>query len=126
MPTRDEIVKALRHISNDKNMEKTYGGGAIQKKDALCKAADLIEQQARQIKQLTESLLLANVNFEHAKRERDAAIADIEKLMSEVGLKCWEACEFCGMHDDDECIRNQPKGKCKAKWRGVGCKSNVD
>ena len=53
------------------------------------------------------------------KAERDAAVADIEKLMREVGLQCWEACEFCGMYDDDECIRNQPKGKCKAKWRGV-------
>ena len=32
MPTREEIVKALRHISNDKNMEKTYGDGVTQKR----------------------------------------------------------------------------------------------
>lgn len=64
--------------------------------------------------------------IEQLKRERDAAIADIEKLMSEVGLQCWEACEFCGMYDDDECIRNQPKGKCKAKWCGVSSENNVN
>lgn len=66
-------------------------------------------------------------DYAQVKRERDASIADIEKLMSEVGLQCWEACEFCGMYDDDECIRNAPhKGQCKTKWRGAGDKPHVD
>lgn len=66
--------------------------------------------------------------YAQVKCERDAAIADIEKLMSEVGLQCWEACEFCGMlYDYDECIRNAPhKGQCKTKWRGAGSKNNVN
>lgn len=137
MPTREEIVKALRGEQelvcfeplSGKTCDPVYLTDMNRNSYILYgDAADLIEQQAKEIERLTESLLLANVNFEHAKRERDAAIADIEKLMREVGLQCWEACEFCGMlYDYDECIRNAPhKGQCKTKWRGAGSKNNVN
>ncbi len=57
---------------------------------------------------------------DHLKKERDAAVADLNELMSQVGLQHYEACFFCEMNDDDDCIRNSPhEGTCRAKWRGL-------
>lgn len=82
MPTREEIVKALRHISNDKNMEKTYGDGVTQKRMVLCDATDLIERQAKEIERL--------------KHDRDAAIADLYKAKS---------CNTCALKKQAKGIR---------------------
>lgn len=136
MQTREEIVKALRGEQelvcfdplSGKMRDPCYLTDMNRNSYILYgDAANLIERQAKVIEWLNETILLVNEDFDHVKRERDAAVADIEKLLSEVGLQCWEACEFCDMHDDDECIRNAPhKGQCKAKWRGVGSKNNVN
>lgn len=119
MPTRDEIVKALRCDCTDCACCLYCDDEGHCRSDYLYSdVADLIEQQARQIKQLTESLLLANVNFEHAKHERDAAIADLYKAKS---------CATCARQYKDDCLLEECMEPCIAfaegevpyKWRGV-------
>jgi hypothetical protein len=111
MPTREEIVKALRHISNDKNMEKTYGDGVTQKRMVLCDATDLIERQAKEIERL--------------KHDRDAAIADLYKAKS---------CNTCAKQYKDDCLLEECMEPCSAfaegsvpyKWRGVEEEPHAD
>lgn len=52
------------------------------------------------------------------KAERDAAVADVQSLMSEFGLSFYEVCAYCSRDDTpDGCFIGD--GKCDAKWRGV-------
>ena len=118
MPTREEIVKALRCTGERACAGCAYDGSPYCVIESGHDAADLIEKQARQIKQLTESLLLANVNFEHAKHERDAAIADLYKAKS---------CNTCAKQYKDDCLLEECMEPCSTfaegsvpyKWRGV-------
>lgn len=113
MPTREEIVKALRgeqelvcfdplsgkmrdprYLTDmNRNSYILYGG-----------AADLIERQAKVIERL--------------KSERDAAIADLYKAKS---------CNTCAKQYKDDCLLEECMEPCSAfaegevpyKWRGV-------
>ena len=113
MPTREEIVKARRCDCSD-----------LDKDCAMCPymnnfcilncardAADLIEQQAREIERL--------------KRERNAAIADLYKAKS---------CNTCAKQYKDDCLLEECMEPCSAfaegevpyEWCGTGDKPDDD
>ena len=56
---------------------------------------------------------------EQAEKERDAAVADIESIMSLRGLKDFVMCGYCAMPDDETCFIPKNAEKCDAKWRGL-------
>lgn len=122
------IIRALRHISHDKSVSKIYEDGVTIKGAVLCDAADLIERQMTElanyesIKKALQSAgfkdlddLLAS--YEQVKNERDAAVKDIDELLSSTGMHWYAACGFCSMPDDNSCIIDQ--NTCRGKWRGL-------
>lgn len=105
MPTREEIVKALRCDCTDCACCLYCDDEGHCRSDYLYSdAADLIEQQAKEIERL--------------KRERDAAIADLYKA---------KACNTCAKQYKDDCLIEECMEPCSAfaegevpyKWRGV-------
>ena len=114
MPTKDEVVKALLCGASKKEKDlcersKREFGCTRCIKTYMHDTIDLIEQQERQIQQLTEALLLANANFEHAKRERDAAIADLYKAKS---------CDTCAKQYKDDCLLEECMDPCSTFAEG--------
>lgn len=106
MPTREEIVKALRC---EKCVENNCPYYCVRWRDCNYRkmttdAADMIEQQAKEIEQLGA--------------ERDAAIADLYKAKS---------CNTCAKQYKDDCQLEECMEPCSAfaeggvpyEWRGV-------
>lgn len=56
-------------------------------------------------------------SYEQVKKERDAAVKDIDELLSCTGMHWYAACAFCSMPDDNSCVIDQ--NTCKGKWRGL-------
>ena len=54
-----------------------------------------------------------------ATRRADAAVADIEDLMSITGIDTYETCGYCQREDDEKCFDKNNPGNCLAKWRGA-------
>lgn len=57
--------------------------------------------------------------LDKANRRADAAVADIEDLMSIIGIDSYETCGYCQREEDEKCIDKNNPSKCLAKWRGA-------
>lgn len=78
-------------------------------RDVMSAAADRLEQQEQTIAALT-------ARAEQAEKERDAAIADIERLR----LKKFTLCPICEFEDMIGCAhKNHCTGYKQFKWRGL-------
>lgn len=155
MPTREEIVKALRCetcVKYDCPYYDVQGGGCYTD-NIVVDAADLIEQQAKEIERLQaqHELLadqyekLVNINdkwceerdaavsiavtlkaeLAEVKAERDTAIADLYKAKS---------CNTCARQYKDDCLLEECMEPCSAfaegevpyEWRGVKEEPHAD
>jgi len=136
-PTTEEIVKALRYCADE---DKACCSG---EKDNICpyydkglmahpndknypeycdillmrNAADRLESQERELSEKTEQLKDMTARAESAERERDAAIADIERMRKEkIPL-----CPICDFNDMIRCCHDSHcDGYQLFRWRGAG------
>lgn len=137
-PTTGEVVRALRCVADDtecKDCRYKYPVGNV----ILCdheqmngNAADRLESQEREIAELTASRdrmtdAVAELTMkvgeltaraEQAERERDAAVADCERLLfASRDMRTCYLCKF--VSTDGKCNRKGVGAGCKPKYRGL-------
>ena len=109
----EEVKKLFQGFINYQTM--IHGGSPESIKTAECYA-----EEAREFEYWLADggLIELLVENERLTQERDAAIADISRLIRE--CECEHRHDFCASAKDSECSGHWPGDCSGAKWRGTG------
>lgn len=107
-----------------------FGKGNEKAVQELLEAADLIESMAAEMEDMTARYKIADdcdkkkgemneklyAELATVKAERDAAVADITRMVQEPYDPCY--CDYCKL-TEEECAKSNCRGRNAFVWRGV-------
>ena len=116
-----ELIAELKELAEEEK-EFASNSGDIYRAEKLSLAADAIEQLVNDYEILAKMYAKANEDLCVRTKERDAAIADLEKCMHYAKPKNNNVCNFCKKDMSeypDKCDGWSDFCECEPKWRGV-------
>ena len=108
----ERIIKALRICDG-------YNRGA----NIVLDAAAQIERDQTEIERFGKVVDMLKAQLERVTSERDAAIKDIEPLMSMMSFEHHQTCKYCGGRGEHCDLKSSG---CNAKWRGLCAENGGD